>query len=327
MTAGLVVAMLSFFSAFFGIFAVNLVLVDLFKRDRERMLKRMQEERLQRQRKEVRQSAMARRDGHGQLSNLAQEALLEANVSRSWYEQLKEMVSQSGMRITTARLLTISAITGLVIGLLGGVLFRGIIVGLVLATIGSAIPILVVARARRKRQEQLRAQFSDVLELMSRVLRAGQTVTQAMNAVAEEFKPPISSEFAYCYEQQNLGLAPEIAYRDLAQRTGILEIKIFVLAVLVHRQSGGNLAELFDKLSHIVRERFRIRGEIQSLTAEGRMQALILLILPVGIWLALFILNRQYALKLFEHPSLIMGTLVAMGIGAFWIRRIVNFDF
>ena len=148
-----------------------------------------------------------------------------------------------------------------------------------------------------------------------------------MNAVAEEFKPPISSEFAYCYEQQNLGLAPEIAFRDLAQRTGILEIKIFVLAVLVHRQSGGNLAELFDKLSYIVRERFRIRGEIQSLTAEGRMQALILLILPLAIWAALFVINRAYALKLLEHPSLIIGMLIAMGVGAFWIRKIVNFDF
>lgn len=325
MTGGLLVAILSFFSAFFGIFAVNLVLVDLFKRDRERMLKRMQEERLQRQRKEVRETALARREG--QLSSLAQEAMLEASATRSWYEQLKEMVSQSGMRITTPRLLIIAAAAGLITGLLGGVIFRGIIVGMVLTSIGMAIPILIVARARHKRQEQLRSQFSDVLELMSRVLRAGQTVTQAMNAVAEEFKPPISSEFAYCYEQQNLGLAPEIAFKDLAQRTGILEIKIFVLAVLVHRQSGGNLAELFDKLSYIVRERFRIRGEIQTLTAEGRMQALILMILPVGIWCALYVINRPYALKLFEHPSLVIGTLVAMLFGAFWIRKIVNFDF
>jgi tight adherence protein B len=185
----------------------------------------------------------------------------------------------------------------------------------------------MVSGARHKRQERLRTQFSDVLELMARVLRAGQTVTQAMNAVAEEFKPPISSEFAHCYEQQNLGLAPEIAFRDLALRTGILEIKIFVLAVLVHRQSGGNLAELFDKLSHIVRERFRIRGEIKSLTAEGRMQALILLVLPVVVWCLLFLINRPYAMKLVNHPSLIMATLVTMGVGTWWIRKIVNFDF
>ncbi len=325
MTGGLVVAILSFLSAFFGIFAVNLVVVDLFKRDRERMLKRMDEERRLRQRKEVRESALARRDS--QLSQLAQEAMLEADVHRSWYDRLKEMVAQSGMRITTARLLATSAAAGLFTGLVGGVLFRNVWIGLALTGIGFAVPIMVVSRARHKRQERLRAQFSDVLELMSRVLRAGQTVTQAMNAISEEFKPPISSEFAYCYEQQNLGLAPEIAFRDLAQRTGILEIKIFVLAVLVHRQSGGNLAELFDKLSHIVRERFRIRGEIRTLTAEGRMQAVILLILPVAVWCMLFIVNRPYASKLLDHPSLVMAMLITMGLGALWIRKIVNFDF
>ncbi|MHB0960818.1 MAG: type II secretion system F family protein [Pirellulaceae bacterium] len=325
MTGGLIVAILSFCSAFFGIFAVNLVLVDLFKRDRERMLQRMEEERRLRQRKEVRESALARRDG--QLSQLAQQALLEANVHQSWYDRLKEMVAQSGMRITTARLLMMSGMAGLFTGLVGGVLFRNVWIGMALAGIGLAVPIMVVSRARNKRQERLRAQFSDVLELMSRVLRAGQTVTQAMNAVSEEFKPPISSEFAYCYEQQNLGLAPEIAFKDLGQRTGILEIKIFVLAVLVHRQSGGNLAELFDKLSHIVRERFRIRGEIKTLTAEGRMQAVILLILPVGVWCALFVINQPYAMKLLEHPSLVASMIVSMGLGAYWIRAIVNFDF
>jgi tight adherence protein B len=237
------------------------------------------------------------------------------------------MVLQSGMRITTRRLLITSAIAGPVAGLLGGGVFRNVAAGIAFMAIGLAVPILVVARARHKRQDQLRAQFSDVLELMSRVLRAGQTVSQAMHAVSEEFKPPISFEFVYCYEQQNMGLAPEIAFKDLTQRTGILEIKIFVLAVLVHRQAGGNLAELFDKLSFIVRERFRVRGDIQALTGEGRMQALVLMILPVGLWCALAVLNRSYAMKLFDHPSLVVATLISMLLGAFWVRKIVNFDF
>ena len=105
---------------------------------------------------------------------------------------------------------------------------------------------------------------------MGRVVRAGQTISQALQAVADEFPPPIAAEFAYCYEQQNLGLSPESALRDLARRTGLLEIKIFVLALLVQQQTGGNLAELLDKLSGIIRERFRIRGQIKTLTAEGR---------------------------------------------------------
>lgn len=321
----LIIPVLSFLSVFFGIFAVNLVLVDLFKRDRERMLRKMEEERRSRQRKEVRQSALARRDQ--QLGQLAEEAKAETNASRSVYERLQELVAQSGMRITTSKLITISAVAAVLLGGAAGVLFRSVWVGLIVGAIGGSVPLLYVARVRRKRQDQLRDQLPDVLELMARIMRAGQTITQGMSSVASEFRPPISAEFGYCYEQQNLGLSPEVALRDLAQRTGVLEIKILVLGILVQRQSGGNLAELLDKLAEIVRQRFRVRGEIKTLTAEGRMQALILMGLPIFMWAALFFLNREYALKLLAHPKLVIGTLVTMTVGAFWIRKIVNFDF
>jgi tight adherence protein B len=152
-------------------------------------------------------------------------------------------------------------------------------------------------------------------------------VTQAMQAVSDEFKPPVNVEFGYCYEQQNLGLAPEVALHDLAQRTGLMEIKIFVLAVLVHRQAGGNLTELLDNIAHVVRQRFKMRTEIKSLTGEGRMQAIVLLALPIVVWFGLFFVTREYALKLLEHTSLLIITLTSMLIGTVWIRRIVNFDF
>ena len=113
----------------------------------------------------------------------------------------------------------------------------------------------------------------------------------------------------------------------MAKRTGILEIKIFVLALLVHRQSGGNLTELLDKLADIIRERFKIQGKIRALTAEGRLQAAILLALPPAMYGILLVISRKYALELLTHPNLILGALVAMAVGAAWIRRIVNFDF
>src|SRR5262249_57164429 len=121
----------------------------------------------------------------------------------------------------------------------------------------------------------------DAFDLMARVIRAGQTMSQAIQSVADEFDQPLAGEFAYCYEQQNLGLSPEVALRDLARRTGLVEVKIFVLAMLVQQQTGGNLAELLDKLSGVVRERFRVPGKIKALTAEGRMQATVLLVLPL----------------------------------------------
>jgi tight adherence protein B len=159
------------------------------------------------------------------------------------------------------------------------------------------------------------------------MIRAGQTMSQALQAVGNEFDQPIAGEFAYCFEQQNLGLSSEMALRDLARRTGVLEIKIFVLALVVQQQSGGNLAELLDRLATIIRQRFHIKGKIKSLTAEGRLQAVVLLVLPPLILVAVFLLNRTYAQGLLNNPQLIVGMFAAELVGALWIRQIINFDF
>jgi tight adherence protein B len=152
-------------------------------------------------------------------------------------------------------------------------------------------------------------------------------MSQALQAVADEFDAPIASEFAYCYEQQNMGLSPEVALRDLARRTGLIEVKIFVLAVLVQQQTGGNLAEMLDKLSTIVRDRFRMQGRIKALTAEGRLQAIVLLALIPALFFMLFIFNRNYAQVLLDRPTLLLATAATEIVGLLWIRKIVHFDF
>jgi tight adherence protein B len=163
--------------------------------------------------------------------------------------------------------------------------------------------------------------------MMARTMRSGQTISQALQAVADECSTPLADEIRYCCQQQNLGLSPEAALRDLARRTGTLELKIFVLAVVVHRQSGGNLTELLDRLATVVRERFRIRGKIKSLTAEGRAQALVLLALPPFMMVILLLIARVYMMELFRFPMLLLGMFVSMTLGGLWMRRIINFDF
>jgi tight adherence protein B len=180
---------------------------------------------------------------------------------------------------------------------------------------------------QRARLNKMLAQLPDAFDLMARVIRAGQTMSQALQAVADEFEPPLAGEFAYCYEQQNMGLAPEFALRDLARRTGLLEIKIFVLALLVQQQTGGNLAEVLEKLATVVRERFRMRGKIKALTAEGRLQAIVLLGLIPVMFMAILILNRNYGQILLDRPMLLAGMGVSEAVGLLWIRRIINFDF
>jgi tight adherence protein B len=171
------------------------------------------------------------------------------------------------------------------------------------------------------------AQLPHAFDLMARVIRTGQTISQGLQAVADEFDPPVAAEFAYCFEQQNLGLSPELALRELGRRTGLLEIRIFILALLVQQQTGGNLAEILDRLAAIIRERFRVRGKIRVLTAEGRAQALVLLILPPALLLIILMLNRSYGQVLLDHPYLLAGMFVSEALGALWIRKIVNFDF
>ena len=318
----LIVNALAFLAVFITIFAINAVLVDLHSSERKRVRKRLEEQYRKRQTERVR-STMVNKD----LSQIAAEVQAEGATEETFTQRLQFTIDQSGLDITVSRLMTIAGSTAGILALASFLLFGSIIMAIVTAVIGFFVPFGYVHFKRAQRLERIRQQLPDAFDLMGRVLRSGQTISQAMQAVADEFSEPLSLEFLYCYEQMNLGMSPERALRELGRRTGLLEIKIFVLAVVVHRQTGGNLAELLDKLAHVVRERFRIHGMIRSLTAQGRFQAGILLSLPPAMFLLLMILHREYEMTLFEYPLLIALAISLMAMGAMWIRKIVNFDF
>ena len=322
MWAPILVNVLTFLAVFLAVFAANAVLVDLHSGERKRLRKRMEEQFRTQQVQRARTTPLPK-----DFSQIAAEAMAENERRRGVREWLKQLVEQSGLDMTVGRLLTLSAVMGLALALPCGLLLQSLVVALVAAAIGGSLPTFDIHLKRSQRLEKLRSQLPDAFDLMGRVLRAGQTVSQAMQAVGDEFDRPISLEFLYCYEQMNLGLAPEAALRDMGRRTGLLEMKIFILAVVVQRQTGGNLAELLDKLSHVVRERFRIQGMIRSLTAQGRFQAGILLGLPPFMFILLMSLHREYEMILLDYPMLIVMALTMMTLGALWIRKIVNFDF
>ncbi|HEX8202281.1 MAG TPA: type II secretion system F family protein [Isosphaeraceae bacterium] len=315
-------SLLTFVAAAAAVGGIYSIVADLFLRDQSRVKERISEEFRQQQRERAERSILFRN-----LGQVVAEARAEGRDELSSRRRFEQWVEQSGLDITPGRIVTLSAIGGIGAGLVFGLLRGSIVVGIVLGAAAALIPLLYVHLKRNARMEKLRQQLPDAFDLMGRVIRAGQTMAQAMRAVAEEFSPPVAEEFSYCFEQQNLGLPPDVTLRDLAQRTGILEIKIFVLALTVQQQTGGNLAELLDKLSHVIRERFRIQGAIKSLTAEGRMQAAVLLALPPLIFLVMLFLNPSYARILLDYPKLLIATLLCEGLGALWIRKIVNFDF
>lgn len=242
-------------------------------------------------------------------------------------EKFNLWVEQSGMRVSPIALIAMSLIVGVVAFVIVAALLLNVWLGLLALLITAPLPFAMVALERYRRSDKIRSQLPDALDLMSRMLRAGQTIPQALSGVADEFDAPIADEFGYCYEQQNLGLSTEASMYEMARRTGVLELRILVVALTIHRQTGGNLSELLDNLAHVIRERYRIQGQIKSLTADGRMQAAILLALPPILLAALSVLNAEYVTILYQFPWLLIGMFAFEILGAIWLHRIVSFDF
>jgi tight adherence protein B len=240
--------------------------------------------------------------------------------------RLQTMLAQSGLPLTLLQLAGLSLALAFVGAVLG--LFVNGMVTAVVGFIGLGLAPMLYARHRQKaRHDRFLMQRPGAFELMARVLRSGHSVPQAFQSVADSFEPPIAGEFAHCQEQQNLGLLPEVTYRELARRTGVLEVKIFVMAMMIQRQTGGNLSEVLERLAALVRERVRLRNHVRTLTAEGRLQAVVLLVLPPVMFFVMRFINRPYADVLLEHPGLIASMIASMGLGALWIRKIIQFDF
>jgi tight adherence protein B len=306
-------------TAFAGVYSI---VSDLYLRDRSRVSQRVDDEFRKRVRAQAQKSLLFK-----DLRALVAEGTMGQEERPKIQQRFEAMVEQSGLELSPARLLAIMVGTSIGLGLLGALLRHNILVAAVGAILGAGVPFFYVNFKRNARLEKLLSQLPDAFDLMSRVIRAGQTISQGLQAVGDEFSPPIAGEFAFCYEQQNLGLSPEVSLRELARRTGLLELKIFVLAMLVQQQTGGNLAELLDKLSTIIRERYKLRGKVRALTTEGRAQAMVLLSLPPAMFLLMLVMNREYAGVLLEDPTLLWITLISESIGGLWIRKIVNFDF
>jgi tight adherence protein B len=180
---------------------------------------------------------------------------------------------------------------------------------------------------RKRRLKAFQAQLPDALELIARALRAGHSLGAGLNLVADEMPAPIGMEFGRTFEEQNLGIPLEDALRSLTRRVPNLDLRFFATAVILQRTTGGDLAEILDKIGHLIRERFRIWGQVQALTGEGRLSGIVLLALPPVLFLAVYNLNPKYASKLFTDPmgqQMLLFAGVLQILGALVIRKIVN---
>src|SRR5207244_518991 len=156
------------------------------------------------------------------------------------------------------------------------------------------IPFLWLLNKRRKRLKTFASQLPDALELVARALRAGHSLAAGMHVVAEEMPAPVSEEFGRVYEEQNLGIVIEDAMRSMCERVPNLDLRFFVTSVAIQRQTGGDLAEILDKIGYVIRERYRILGQVKALTAEGRLSGVVLIALPFVLFLVMLHIKPDY---------------------------------
>jgi tight adherence protein B len=196
------------------------------------------------------------------------------------------------------------------------------------AAIGAGIlPLFVVNWKRNKRMGKFSSQLPAALDLMGQALRAGQSLPSGIQLVGTQMDDPIGPEFHRAFEQQNLGVSMTDSLKGMTERIDNLDLRFFATAVILQRQTGGDLAEILDKISHLTRERFQIKGQIQALTGEGRISGIVLLALPPVLFVVMLRLNYDYVMMLFEDPmgqKMLIGACIMQLVGAFAIKKIID---
>jgi tight adherence protein B len=253
---------------------------------------------------------------------------LQRVLARSSYgAKLQRLLSQANVRMRPGMFLLLSIGLG-VSGVLGGYTVTRHLALTVMFTAGvAALPSFYVAYRRKKRFKRFEEKFPETIDLLSRSIRAGHAFSTALELIADESEEPIAGEFRKLFEEQKFGLPLRDALLNLAERIPLLDVKFFGTAVLLQKETGGNLAELLDKLSYVIRERFKILRQLRVYTAQGRLTLAILMALPPILLLLLSVLNPEFVKPLFHDPlghNLIAFGIVLQATGFFMIRRIID---
>ena len=257
------------------------------------------------------------------------DALNRALASRGLGADLATQLARADLKITVGEFMAATVILVVVAGGMAYFLRRDIIVAAGACLAGFFAPRFYVGLLRRRRLKAFDDQLADTINLMVNGIRAGYSVLQAMEAVAREMGPPIAGEFERVVQEQQLGLTMEHALSNMLRRVPSADLDMMITAINVQREVGGNLAEVLDSISHTIRERIRIKGDIQALTAYGRGAGNLLSAVPVILSVVIYLINPEFISLLFVHPcGWIMVGVAILGIvvGYLVIRKIVNIE-
>jgi tight adherence protein B len=263
---------------------------------------------------------------------MIKQALLEAGKQNILerltpeFFRVSKMFEQADVKIKP------SALFGIALGcaLVGG-LISTLLVNMYVAPVGASVlfsgPFVWLWWKRATRLKKFAAQLPEAMELVARALRAGHSLAAGLHVVADEMPEPIAKEFGRVYEEQNLGVSLEDALMHLCERIPNLDLRFFVTSVNIQRQTGGDLAEILDRIGHVIRERFKILGQVKALTAEGRLSGVVLIAMPIGLFLMMLHMKPDYIELLWKDEmglKMSGGAIILMIIGSYCIKKIVD---
>jgi tight adherence protein B len=244
----------------------------------------------------------------------------------SW---LANLVEQSGVATNPGAVVTMSLVSGVMTGLVVFLTAHMLLAAVAGAVVGLTLPIIWLRLKRNRRLRTFEEQFPEALDLLSRAIRAGHAFQTAMGMVADELPQPVGVEFKKSFEQQNYGLPLNEALNGLAERVPLMDVKFFITAVQIQRETGGNLAEILDNLANVVRERFKILRQVRVHTAHGRFTGYVLLGLPAFLAVALMFINPEHMRMLFTAQmgqTMVLGAIVMQAVGFVWIRQVIKIE-
>jgi tight adherence protein B len=255
------------------------------------------------------------------LDRAAREAMKGLAIER-WLEQ-------SGVRITISALFIIAMVLGVVLAFVATRFTTYRMVALLGFAIGASLPFMYVRQRRVSRLNKFEEHFPEALDLISRAIRAGHAFSAGMKMAADELAEPVGPEFRKTFEEHNFGMSLKDALAHLSVRVPILDVRFFATAVLIQKETGGNLSEILDNLAAVVRERFKIRRQVRVHTAHGRFTGYVLLALPAVLAVALSFINPEHMNALFHDrlgQMLVVGAVVMQVVGWIWIKQVVKIE-
>ena len=242
-------------------------------------------------------------------------------------ERLSLHVRTSGLQVSATELLLLSVVLAVVGFAIPALIGRPPVLGAALALGLAWLPWWRVSSARNKRVEKFEQQFPDALDMMGRAMRAGHAFPTAVKMCGDEVSEPMGRDFRLLSDEMNYGVPAAEALQNLASRVPLPDVSYFVVAVMIQRESGGNLAELLDSISAILRARLKLMGEVRTLSAEGKLSAIILTALPFGVALMVNLVNPEFMKVLWTDPvglKVVGGALFLMMLGILWMRSIIR---